>query len=86
MDDMNRRHSFAGAPPSYESAMGEGSSGSKEKRGFLGKMKDKAVGTKEEREAEKKRHAEEKEAERKHNAQVSWCCALQCTRRTYKSL
>ena len=46
-----------GAPPSHSRSHSQasvgGSSGSTKKKGFLGKLKDKAIGTKEEREAER---------------------------------
>ncbi|KIK70829.1 hypothetical protein GYMLUDRAFT_66044 [Collybiopsis luxurians FD-317 M1] len=52
--DQNRRHSFNGQS-SKEPA---------KKRGFFGKLKDKAIGTKEEREAEKARVAQLREQRR----------------------
>lgn len=59
---MNRRHSFGGSSSDAAARVGSpsGSIGSSNihKRGFLGKLKDKAIGTKEEREAEKRNYQE----------------------------
>lgn len=72
MPSAERRHSYSAAGSSTSTRPGGGStlprpasSGSleernakgKQKRGFFGKMKDKAIGTKEEREAYKKEKA-----------------------------
>ncbi|KAF9076125.1 hypothetical protein BDP27DRAFT_1313934 [Rhodocollybia butyracea] len=60
-DDRNRRHSFNGQSQSKDS---------KHKRGFFGKMKDKAIGTKEEREAEKLRSAQLHEQRRQQRLEL----------------
>ncbi len=57
-----RRHSFNGRDntsmvPDEDPASPDSSKKGKEKRGFFGKLKDKAIGTKEEREAYKKEQA-----------------------------
>lgn len=65
-----RRHSFSGSSSSYvtsdgmshearnsTSHLGTHAGASGKRRSFLGKMKDKAIGTKEEREAAKRQHA-----------------------------
>ncbi|KAF5385519.1 hypothetical protein D9757_005410 [Collybiopsis confluens] len=52
--DQHRRHSYNG----------QSSKGFGQKRGFFGKLKDKAIGTKEEREAEKARAAQLREQRR----------------------
>jgi hypothetical protein len=58
MDDQ-RRHSYGGeSGQRVEGAAGSSSNSGQKKRGLFGKLKDKAIGTKEEREAEKKRAAE----------------------------
>ncbi|KAK7468746.1 hypothetical protein VKT23_003249 [Stygiomarasmius scandens] len=49
-EDTDRRHSFNGTPSTSNSQ-------APKKRGLFGKLKDKAIGTKEEREAEKRRIA-----------------------------
>ncbi|THV05979.1 hypothetical protein K435DRAFT_849432 [Dendrothele bispora CBS 962.96] len=49
-EDKDRRHSFSGTPSTSNAT-------APRKRGFFGKLKDKAIGTKEEREAEKQRMA-----------------------------
>jgi len=72
-----RRHSFSGSgspsmvrdnnkspPESSKKEKGKGKEKEKEKRGFFGKLKDKAIGTKEEREAWRKER-ERVEAERR---------------------
>ncbi|KAA1467915.1 hypothetical protein DENSPDRAFT_856965 [Dentipellis sp. KUC8613] len=65
-----RRHSFSGTD-SADMTAGEASSAAaasqkgKHKRGFFGKMKDKAIGTKEEREAYKRELARQEQEERK---------------------
>ncbi|KAG1817782.1 hypothetical protein EV424DRAFT_1472848 [Suillus variegatus] len=76
-----RRHSFSGgeaASPLHTNAKSSGSAASpsiderneERKRGMFGKLKDKAIGTKEEREAHKKQKAEERarEEELRHEA------------------
>lgn len=57
-----RRHSFNGQDsasmvPDGPLVMPDGSKKGKEKRGFLGRLKDKAIGTKEEREAYRREQA-----------------------------
>jgi len=61
-EESQRRHSFGGASSSSRPQATSTSPAKLKKRndrGFLGKLKDKAIGTKEEREAEKKRRQEE---------------------------
>jgi hypothetical protein len=61
-EESQRRHSFGGASSSSkpQATSTPAAKLSKRKdRGFLGKLKDKTIGTKEEREAEKKRKQEE---------------------------
>jgi hypothetical protein len=55
-DVKPRRHSFNGMASedvSAKTAVASSNSAAPQKRGFFGKLKDKAIGTKEEREAEK---------------------------------
>lgn len=61
--DESRRHSFGGEGSERLGAIAGSSSNSAlenqpKKRGVFGKLKDKAIGTKEEREAERRRRAE----------------------------
>jgi len=58
--DENRRHSFGGEGSERVGAIAGSSSNPAliKKRGVFGKLKDKAIGTKEEREAERRRRAE----------------------------
>jgi len=61
-DSKSRRHSFNGRDsasmvPENDKATMDSSKKGKEKRGFFGKLKDKAIGTKEEREAYKREQA-----------------------------
>ena len=61
-EESQRRHSFGGAPSSSrpQSTSTPAAKLTKRRdRGLLGKLKDKAIGTKEEREAEKRRRQEE---------------------------
>jgi hypothetical protein len=60
--DKRRRHSFNGHDsttmvPEDDEATQDPSNKGKGKRGFFGKLKDKAIGTKEEREAHKREQA-----------------------------
>jgi hypothetical protein len=72
-----RRHSFNGRDsasmvPDDDAASPDSSKKEKEKRGFFGKLKDKAIGTKEEREAHKREQARiERERQRQHAEMIS---------------
>jgi len=76
-EESQRRHSFGEASSSSKPQSTSTSPAKLKKRtdrGFLGKLKDKTIGTKEEREAEKKRKQEEDrvrmEAQRQHMQQI----------------
>jgi len=61
-EESQRRHSYGGPSSSSQpqaTSISAADSNKRKDRGFLGKLKDKTIGTKEEREAEKKRRQEE---------------------------
>jgi len=77
-EENKQGHSSGGSSPSNEpqvTGISTTNSSKRKDRGFLGKLKDKAIGTKEEREAEKKRKQEEdrvrKEAQQRYSQQTT---------------